>query len=524
VLAPQACFSAVSEALADHQGASCRVITFEDVRRDMTDGNTADLATATPRADDLAYVMPTSGTTGKPRLVAVSHRSLNRYLRLLPDAVGVTQDDVCLHTAAFTFSASVRQLFVPLCAGATLVVAEDEERLDPLALCALIRRRGVTVWDTVPSVWRACIDNLALLPTADRTELLSNKLHLILTTGEPLSWNIPYRWRVDLGHCARVINLYSQTETAGTICLYRLPDAICDQPGYVPLGHPLPFVDIHLLDDNLRPVATGEVGEICVGGGRLASGYVGQAELTTERFALQPFQHEGFYRTGDLARQRSDGTIEFAGRNDHLVKIRGQRVELGEVEAALRNLPEVEDAAVSIFTGETGPAQLVAYLVARKAAVIRTVEIIPQLRKVLHDAALPAKFVTLDKLPRNAAGKLDRPALPTPESHDVSRSAEEPDSPHTLVGRVEQIFAQALSMGRVGHDENFFDLGGNSLLATVLITRLRMAFGVPFPIPRFFNDPTVTGVRVAIEEMLLDEVEALSDEEAARLLGKDSAL
>jgi amino acid adenylation domain-containing protein len=475
--------------------------------------------------DGRAYLMPTSGTTSVPRLVAVGHASLNRYVRSLPAALGTRPDDVYVHTAAFTFSASVRQLFLPLTTGARLVMATDHERLDPFALWPLIKARRVTVWDTVPSIWAACLEAFRALPHERRADLLTNDLRLILTTGERLPWSVPRRWRDELGHPARCVNLYSQTETAGTVCVYHVPGpADGDASGSVPLGTPLPHVRVEVLDERLQPVADGEAGELCVGGGQLASGYVGDAGLSAERFVLRPFCHDGFYRTGDLARRRPDGALEFAGRRDDRVKIRGQRVDLGEVEDALRSLAVVADAAVTVHERDGAIARLVAWIVTEDGRPAAAGDLLAHLRQVLPSAALPAAFVPIDRLPRNAAGKVDRQALPDPAGTLPPDDSEATRTSSALADRVGKIFAEALSLRRVGSDDDFFDLGGNSLLATVLIARLDATFGVPVPIARFFERPTVRAVAAVVEEQLIEDVESLTEEEAARLLGDDAAL
>ena len=500
-------------------GDTCVVATLESVLHHPASSESLD-EPADSEGDDQAYVMPTSGSSGTSRLVGVTRRSLSTYLQSLPPALGVSETDVFVHTAAFTFSASVRQMFVPLSIGARLVVAGDEERLDPVALFRLIGSRGITVWDTVPSVWRNAIDALELLAEPDRKVLLQNALRLILTTGESLPWSTPHRWRHDLGHEARCINLYSQTETAGTVCAYPVPIDGGSTVGAVPIGKPLPSLRVDLLDDSLMPVADGEVGEICVSGPRLAAGYVGRSDLTAERFALRPFHHDGFYRTGDLGRRRSDGILEFVGRRDARVKIRGQAVDLADVEAALRALPGIADAVVTV-SDETGIPCLVAHVVASAGGPIHTAAVIGALRGTLTEAALPSVVIAIAAIPRGTAGKVDRAALPLPAARE-SLPADPADA--TLMERVSRVFADALTMIRVGEDDNFFELGGNSLMATLVITRLRSTFGVDLPMLPFFEQPTIRQMAHLIEDRLLDELEAMSDEDASRLLDEDSPL
>jgi acyl-coenzyme A synthetase/AMP-(fatty) acid ligase/acyl carrier protein len=383
----------------------------------------------------------------------------------------------------------------------------------------------VTVWDTVPSIWAACLEAFGALPESRRAGLLSSDLRLILATGERLPWWLPRRWRDEIGHRARCVNLYSQTETAGTVCVHQ----VSEQPGEaadgdVPLGEPLPHVRVEIVDERLQPVSDGDAGELCVGGGRLASGYVGSSDLTSERFVLRPFCHDGFYRTGDLARRRPGGALEFVGRRDDRVKIRGQRVDLKEVEDALRSIPGIADACVAVHERDGATARLLAWVVTTGGEPIAAGEWLARLRPILPSAALPAAFVPLERLPRNAAGKVDRHALADPAGRLPPGDPNATPPGSGLAGRVERIFAEALSLRRVGHDDDFFDLGGNSLLATILIGRLRAAFDVPIPLARFFALPTVRAVAAVIEEQMIERVEALSEEDAARQLGEDAAL
>ncbi len=497
----------------------CKVVAIESLAGEV-DGTTP---LPGPASDGIAYVMPTSGTLAAPRLSAVSHASLARYLRALRVPLGVCAADAYLHSGSFSFSASVRQLFLPLSLGARLVLADAEQRLDPLALAKLMQDRAVTIWDTVPSVWQSVLDNFLLLSEAQRSEIASNSLRLIMTTGEPLSWNTPRTWRNRLGHRAEFINLYSQTETAGTVCTYPLPEELPDAEGFVPLGRPIEYTEVLLLDDKLRPVASGEVGEICVASSRLASGYLGESKLTEERFPLRPFHHEGFYRTGDLARQRADGVLEYAGRVDHRVKIRGQRVELGEIEEALRTLPGVAEAAVVLDKSGDEP-RLVGYLACQGGMAPETLEILVHLRKLLPEVSLPSVFVSLERLPRNAAGKVDRPALPLPARGARTDAPVATDHDPGIAATVERLFAEALGLPRVDHEASFFDLGGNSLMATQVITRLRAAFETPLAVSGFFEQPSVAAVACAIEDSLMREIEALTDAQASRQFADDGGV
>jgi amino acid adenylation domain-containing protein len=470
-----------------------------------------------PREQDLAYVMPTSGTLGAPRCVAVPHGSVARYLDGLVPLFGHRSDDVCLQSAAFHFSASVRQLFAGLCAGSTLVMLDEEQRRDPREILRVIKERGVTIWDTVPSVWEACIDTLLQMSSTEREELLDNRLRMVLTTGERLRWHTPRTWRHRLGQSTRIVNLYSQTETAGTTSAFEVARIEGADDDLVPLGSALADVTVEVMDATTKkPVRVGESGEICISGPRLACGYFGRPELTAERFALVPFRHEGSYRTGDLGRVDENGMLHFVGRSDLRVKIRGQTVETEEVERALAACPGIVGAAVVCRESATQGPSLVAYVVAGKGMdPPTTATILAHLRRVLPEAAIPSTILHLDELPRNAAGKIDRASLPAPPSR-IHDSADEADD--SLVAAVRRLFLEALEMSALDDEQSFFDAGGNSLSATRVVARLRQVFDIDLPLARFFENPSVAAVSKVVEELLILEIDALTDDEAARLL------
>ena len=355
----------------------------------------------------------------------------------------------------------------------------------------------------------------SLLPTERRDALRENNLRLILLTGEPLRWQLIRQWR-QTGHNARLFNLYSQTETAGTVCAFEIQHIDGKDSDWVPLGFPLKHCQIQLG----REQTAKEPREICVSGSRLASGYLGDPQLTSERFALEPFQHKGFFHTRDLGYLDDDGALRYAGRSDLLVKIRGQRVELGEVEAALRSHPAVALAAVACRTHDDGQLTLTAYIVpADEAAPPSLHELTGYLRVRVSEAALPARVVILQSLPMTASGKLDRGVLPAQDPFTPTFDAAESDEALDEVSEVVRgIFRNALELSRIDRLESFFDLGGNSLMATRVVSTVRAQFGVEVSMQNFFDDPTVTGMARAVTSELIKQIESLSDGEADKLM------
>src|SRR6266849_5953366 len=293
--------------------------------------------------NDLAYVIYTSGSMGQPKGVMITHGNLGHYAQSLSQSVVINQSDAYLHTASISFSSSVRQLMLPLCAGATVEVATTEQIKDPLTLFRLIN---------------------------ERDDLLANRLRLILTASEPLPSDTVHKW-LALGHAAQLINMFGQTETTGIVATYPVHKAPESASAVMPLGRPIDNISIYVLDEELQPLPAGAIGEICVGGEGVGRGYLNHPELTTEKFVSDSSVERlgaRLYRTGDLGRVRSDGNLEFVGRADDQIKIRGYRVEPGEIEVLLRQHPSVRDAVVIARKDLPDQPRLVAYVVPERSS------------------------------------------------------------------------------------------------------------------------------------------------------------
>lgn len=453
-------------------------------------------------AANLAYVLYTSGSAGTPRAVAVTHASLSCYIGSLPAPLGVVASDTYLHTASFAFSAAVRQMFLPFSLGCTLIVASSEQRLAPLALFELMQGRRATVWDTVPTFWRHCIESLALLEQPRRTALLDNALRLILSTGETLPWDVPRRWANEIKHDARVINLYSQTETAGTVAIYPIPPTFLHEgnAGAVPLGHALEGITLHVVDERLEPVAAGATGELYVGSDRLARGYFNRPDLTAMRFMQDRFSDAvaaRLYRTGDLARRLDDDSLEFVGRADRRVKLRGFRVEPEEIEGVLSGHPDVLEAAVAIRADAQGEDSLIAYVVIDPEKGLTQEALREFLAQQVPTFVLPAAFVQLPALPLLPNGKVDRRALIS--ATDINQlSLRTPFvAPRTALEQaLALIWAEVLQVPvqDIGVDDDFFGLGGHSLHITRVAARIRTWFLVELPLRELFERPTIAAL------------------------------
>ncbi|MFJ4595851.1 amino acid adenylation domain-containing protein [Kitasatospora sp. NPDC088861] len=429
--------------------------------------------------DDLAYVIYTSGSTGQPKGVAVQHRQILNYLAGVRERLRIEPGAAYGLLQSLSFDFSITMLYLALTTGGRVHLLP--RRIAGAELAERIEESGIDYLKMTPS-------HLAALTADVDAERLLPRRALVLG-GEASPW----AWAADLagrGRCA-VFNHYGPTEaTVGVTVHEVLPGPA--GPGSTPIGTPLAGARCYVLDEARRPVPPGVVGELYLGGDRLACGYLGRPDLTAERFVEDPFADGRMYRTGDLARWRPDGTLEYLGRADDQIKVRGYRVEPGEIEAALTALPGITQALVTL-RGEGVRQNLVAYLEHPGAAPAPTpAELREALGAVLPDYLVPARYVVLDALPLLAHGKVDRKALPEPEDPAPTGGHVEPDGEAETA--IAAIWAQVLGIERVGALDDFFDLGGHSLLATQVVARLRRAFPelpAPIGVMDLFTHPTV---------------------------------
>ncbi|WP_405702337.1 non-ribosomal peptide synthase/polyketide synthase [Streptomyces sp. NBC_01383] len=436
----------------------------------------------------VAYIMYTSGSTGRPKGVAVTHGDV-AGLALTPEWRGGGHERVLMHSPT-AFDLSTYELWVPLLNGGRVVVAPPEQ-LDLDLLQHTITTHGVTgLWLTA---------GLFRLVAEERPGALAG-VREVWTGGDVVS---PAAAARVLTACPgiEVVNGYGPTEATTLATCHPVRD-LAENAATVPIGGPMANMRAYVLDDRLRPVPAGMVGELYLAGTGVARGYFGRPGLTAERFTADPYGPAGsrMYRTGDLAWWRPDGrhqaeagggTLEFAGRVDHQVKLRGQRIEPGEIEAVLTGCPGVAQAAVVAREDRPGDKRLVAYLVPTPEGAPGTAELAGRLRRELPDYMVPAAFVTLDTLPLTANGKLDRAALPAPDygASDAGRGPRTPQE-QLLCG----LFAEVLGREQVGIDDGFFDLGGHSLLAARLASRVRETLGLELGLRLLFEAPTVAGL------------------------------
>lgn len=451
------------------------------------DAETGDLSAAAPAVpvhpDQLAYVIHTSGSTGHPKGVAVTHRDV---VRLIFDPQWTPErHERVLMVAPYAFNVSTYEIWMPLLHGGRIVLAPPG-RFELDSLSRLISDESITGIHLTAGLFR--------LIAQESPEILGG-LREILTGGDVIA-PTAVRRVLEANPDVVVRAMYGATE--GTLFSAHHPiDTDYSADTVVPVGSGLTDTTIHILDDRLAPVPAGVEGEIYLAGRGVARGYFGEPEETAERFVADPFGEPGtrMYRTGDLARRNDDGLIEFVGRANSQVKILGFRIELAEVEAALAGEPGVAHTVVVVRELESGEKRLVAYVVAA-ADGLDLPALRAHARDTLPDYMVPAAFVELESLPLTANGKLDRDQMPEPDFDDVS-SYREPSTPRQE--KLCAIFASVLEREQVGVDDSFFDLGGQSLQAMRLLNRIREELGVDLLINVLFDVPTVAGLDQHIE-------------------------
>ncbi len=429
-----------------------------------------------------AYVIHTSGSTGTPKGVVVQHGALANTLLAMADRPGLREGEALVGITTVSFDPSVLELYLPLLVGAQLVLADTDQARDPHRIADLIAAAAPAVVQATPTTWRMLLDS-GWTPPAGLT---------VLCGGEKVPPDLGERLA---GQGATVWDLYGPTEATIWASAARL-----DAAGRVADWAPVANTTAHVLDRWLEPVPEGVVGELYLGGAGVALGYHGQPGLTARRFVADPYAARPgtrLYRTGDLARRRPDGSVEILGRADHQVKIRGHRMEPGEIEAALLSHPGVRAAVVHPVVASCGDARLVAYLVAADGGVPDAEELRVFLLRSLPDYMIPESYLLLDALPLTPSGKIDHGALPVPDERAAPTVEHvEPRTPQEEA--VAAVWREVLGRPRVGALDDFFRIGGHSLLATGVTIRLRDALGVDVPVRALFDHSTVAALAAAL--------------------------
>jgi len=490
-------------------------------------------------AGDLAYVIYTSGSTGQPKGVAIDHRGAVNTVLDVNRRFAVGPRDRVLALSSLSFDLSVYDIFGVLAAGGAVVVPAAAERRDPRHWLDLLESAGVTLWNSVPALMELLVDY-----AGESGRALPADLRLVMMSGDWIPLSLPGRIS-SLLPGAEVVSLGGATEASIWSILYPI-GAVDPAWRSIPYGRPMTGQTFHVLDGALAPRPAWVPGQLYIGGCGLARGYWGDAGKTAASFVTHPETGERLYRTGDLGRYLESGDIEFLGREDSQVKVRGYRVELGEIEAALCRHPRVREAVV-VAQGASRPGgdrRLVAYVVAAvgattaEAAVAAGAEILeapaqqapaaPQaletgelrdfLRRSLPDYMVPAVFLFLPALPLTGNGKVDRRALPDPGRERAEERRGHVAPRNEVEAALATICAEALGVERLGVEDDFFELGGDSLMAVRALFHIRKATGVELPVRSFFDTPTVAALAAQVEDLMVSQIEALPDDQVRELL------
>jgi amino acid adenylation domain-containing protein/non-ribosomal peptide synthase protein (TIGR01720 family) len=442
-----------------------------------------------------AYVIYTSGSTGRPKGVLVSHRSVVNHNVAVAQQFQLRPDDRVLQFATINFDAAVEEIFPTWLRGATLILRADDVLTTGEDLLRLVDEERLTVLDLPTAYWHEWVYELALLK-----EPLPESLRLVIVGGEKASAERFVAWQRIAGDNVSWLNTYGPTEGTIVATAYEPPaDTVWDVNTEIPIGRPIANAQIRLLDRNLQPVPVGVPGELFIGGDAVARGYLNRPTLTAESFIPDPFSREPgrrLYGTGDLARYLPEGTVEFLGRVDHQVKVRGFRVEPGEIETMLVQHPYLRDAIVVAQEGDAGDTRLVAYVVAVQDPA-PTVDVLRDvLKQKLPDYMVPSTFVAMASLPLTASGKVDRRALPTPEQERPALASAYIAPRTEDEGILASIWAEVLGVESIGVHDNFFELGGDSILTIQVVARAKQA-GVHVSPRQLFESPTVAGLAMA---------------------------
>jgi amino acid adenylation domain-containing protein len=460
--------------------------------------------------DNLAYVIYTSGSTGTPKGVAIEHRGLVNYLHWGIRAYAVEEGRGAPVHSSIAFDLTITGLFAPLLVGRATWLLPEEGSIE--ALSTLLRQ------ETNFSLVKITPAHLQLLSQQLRPQDVAGRTRMFVIGGENLTAETIAFWEKSAPDTV-LINEYGPTETVVGCCVYRVPRG-AHTAGSIPIGRPIANTRIYILDEDRQPVAVGTPGELYIGGAGVARGYLNRPDLTAERFLPDPFSAPGarLYKTGDLARYLPDGTIEYLGRLDDQVKIRGFRIEPGEIIAVLNRHPAVRASHVAAREHRAGDLRLVAYVAPMPGCDVTADTLQAFLGDYLPEYMVPAAFVRVAALPLTSNGKVDRFALPEPDAANSMRAASDSGPLTPTQERLAAIVATVLGLERVDVDDDFFLLGGHSLLGVQLISRIRDTFGVDLRLLTVFDAPTVTELSDQIERIVMAKLEAMSEEEALRFL------
>jgi amino acid adenylation domain-containing protein len=484
------------------EDAGASLVITEEFLHSLSEQSSENLNRAV-RPEQLAYIIYTSGSTGRPKGVAVEHRQLLHTMQSAQEVLGLTETDCLPSIASFSFDISLLELLCAPLAGGRCLLVDTHGALEASVTARVLRE--ATVLHAVPGLMRRFVSVAREQP--------AEKLRQLLVGGEAVPPELVAEMQEVFGS-ADVRVLYGPTEATIICASYEVNGTISHQM----IGRPLPNTELRILDGKGKLVPIGVDGEICIGGAGLARGYWQNADLTAEKF-VSASDGARIYRTGDRGRYLNDGNVEFTGRIDEQVKVRGFRIELGEIESVLAEHESVTEAVVIALEDKGSEKRLVAYVV---SALRNVSELRSHLKSRLPDYMIPSAFVYLDALPLTSHGKIDRRALPAPDAERPAL-AEAFVAPRTPAEKsLAAIWTKLLGVNRIGINDNYFELGGDSLLATQLASQVRSVFEIELPLVELFRHPTLAEMATSIEEAIIEQMEDISDEEAEQLLRNES--
>jgi bacillaene biosynthesis, polyketide synthase / nonribosomal peptide synthetase PksJ/BaeJ len=436
---------------------------------------------------DLMYIIYTSGSTGNPKGVMIGHHSVVNFLQSMSTKPGFTENDILLAVTTISFDIAGLELFLPLISGGQIVIAGKEDTVDGKSLLNIIDNQKITVLQATPSTWKIMLE-------ADWGKTPKLKM---LCGGEAFSKDLADKI-LDKGN--ELWNMYGPTETT----IWSSVNKIEKDDKEVLIGVPIANTQFYIVDKYLNPVPIGVAGELLIGGEGLARGYWGRKELTEEKFVMKPIFNETrrLYRTGDLVRYRPNGSIEFLGRIDFQVKIRGFRIELGEIESKLFQHKDVKEAAVMVNENRVGEKSLVAYIIPVRKSECKINSLKTFLKEKIPEYMIPSFFIEMEKFPLTLNGKIDRKALPDPanENLEIDKNFVEPSGETEIA--LTKLWEKILDVNKVGVENDFFEIGGNSLLLMNLKARISKLWGISIPISVLYNETTVKRQAALIELLM----------------------
>ncbi|HLO84295.1 MAG TPA: non-ribosomal peptide synthetase, partial [Nostocaceae cyanobacterium] len=472
---------------------SCLQVIHIDAQTAITNApkTACGLPTITP--DDHAYIFFTSGSTGTPKGVLGTHKGISHFLQWQRQTFTINTQDRVAQLTSLTFDAILRDVFLPLTSGATLCLPDSDSDLSADRVLSWLEREQITLMHTVPTLFQSWL-------TQVQEKIYLPSLRFIFFSGEPLTGTLVRQWRETFSSPGEIINLYGATETTMVKCFYRVPQDA--DFGVMPGGWPLPQTQVLILNSTNQLCGIREIGEIVICTPFRTLGYINAPDEQQQRFAPNPLGNDPqdlCYYTGDKGRYRYDGAIEVLGRKDDQIKIRGIRVQPGEIEAVLNQHSAVAESVV-ITTGETPEdKRLVAYVIAKPNQTLTTRDLHHFLKQQLPEYLIPSAFVLLDAFPLTPSGKVDRRALPAPSLSIATRTYLPPRNPTEEA--IVSIFTSVLKLEQISIDDHFFELGGHSLLATQVVSRLREVFKVNLPLRTLFTSPTPAELAIAIDKI-----------------------